>query len=258
MHLLTRTVRFLADPHAARVHGTNGFGGKPAWRDMPRYFEIDVRCVGEPDARTGYLINIKQIDEAVHRAVVPVVADALRGGPGAGPVPLVPALLGAARSVVPGVRSIAWRLTPALVLECDMESDTVLVRQRFEFSAAHRLHVPSLSDDENRTLFGKCNNPAGHGHNYRVEPAIAVDPARPLPFDAIERLVHEQIIEPFDHKHLNEQTAEFAGEGGLNPSVENIAMVCYRRLEGPVREAGAALRSVTVWETDRTSSTYPA
>ncbi|HHN77689.1 MAG TPA: 6-carboxytetrahydropterin synthase [Phycisphaerales bacterium] len=258
MHLLTRIVRFLADPHAACVHGTNGFGGKPAWSGMPRYFEIEVRCAGEPDAKTGYLINIKQIDEAVHRAVVPRVVEAIGQDDPPGPTALVGSLLDAAREAVPGVCSIAWRLTPALVLERDMESDTVLVRQRFEFSAAHRLHVPSLSDDENRRLFGKCNNPAGHGHNYRVEPAIAVDPARPLPFDTIERIVQQQIIEPFDHKHLNEQTDEFGGEVGLNPSVENIAMVCFRRLEKPVREAGAALRSVTVWETDRTSSTYPA
>lgn len=258
MHLLTRTVRFLTGPRARDIQGTNGFGGRPAMAGLAHYFEIEVRCAGEPDPRTGYLINIKAIDQAVHRAVVPIVAGALQRDPPADPVPLVGPLLDAARSALPGVRSIAWRLTPALVLERDMESETVLVKQRFEFSAAHRLHVPSLSDDENRKLFGKCNNPAGHGHNYRVEPAIAVDPASPLPFDAIERIVQEQIIEPFDHKHLNEQTAEFASQGGLNPSVENIAMVCFRRLEKPVREAGAELRGVTVWETDRTSSTYPA
>ena len=136
--------------------------------------------------------------------------------------------------------------------------DKVLVRQMFEFSAAHRLHVPGLSDAENERIFGKCNNPGGHGHNYRVEPAIAVDPAKPLTVDAIERITDSLVIERFDHKHLNDQTTEFAPGGGLNPSVENIAKVCFGLLQGPIGEAGGELRAVTVWETDRTCCTYPA
>ena len=137
-------------------------------------------------------------------------------------------------------------------------SPRVIVRQMLEFSAAHRLHVPSLDDDENARIFGKCNNPAGHGHNYRIEPSVEVDPERPISVDAIERITDAVVIERFDHKHLNEQTEEFASQGGLNPSVENIARVCFGLLDRPIADAGGMLRAVTVWETDRTSCTYPA
>ena len=179
----------------------------------------------------------------------------------------MPALLGLARGTLPvRVDSVALRLSPHLRVEArdlkeasgmDTNTPEVIVRQMFEFSAAHRLHVPELSEAENERLFGKCNNPGGHGHNYRIEPAVAVDPENPLPVDAIERITDEIVIERFDHTHLNDQTEEFATEGGLNPSVENIARVCFGLLDGPIAEAGGRLVSVTAWETDRTSCTYP-
>jgi 6-pyruvoyltetrahydropterin/6-carboxytetrahydropterin synthase len=73
--------------------------------------------------------------------------------------------------------------------------------------------------------------------------------------------VDETIIQRFDHKYLNVDTQEFRAEaGGLNPSVENIAKVCFDLLAPAIRRAapGVELRSITVWETDRTSCTYPA
>ena len=133
-----------------------------------------------------------------------------------------------------------------------------ILRQRFEFAAAHRLHVPSLSDDENRRLFGKCNHPSGHGHNYVVEPAVAVPTGMPaFALADLERLTHERVIERFDHKHLNLDTSEF-GVGGLNPSVENIARVCFDLLRESVHAAGGELVAVTVWETEKTCAAYPA
>lgn len=147
------------------------------------------------------------------------------------------------------------------------QTDTVLMRQQFDFAAAHRLHCPHLSAEANRELFGKCNNPRGHGHNYRVEPCVELNLAgndRPaFTLQDLERVTATTIIDRFDHTHLNEDTAEFNVEqGGLNPSVENIAKVCYGLLK-PVLENefgknGVVLRSITVWETDKTSCTYPA
>jgi len=137
-----------------------------------------------------------------------------------------------------------------------------IVRQQFSFAASHRLHVTELSDEENRLVFGKCNNPSGHGHNYKLETAVEID-AQPLennnlprPFDAteLEALVRETVIERFDHKNLNADCAEFAA---LNPSVENIARVCYELLEPAVGNEGVALREVRLWETEKTSCTYP-
>jgi 6-pyruvoyltetrahydropterin/6-carboxytetrahydropterin synthase len=162
------------------------------------------------------------------------------------------------------------RLSPYYSWELSMSASTgdpasrkAMLRQRFDFAASHRLHVASLSPEENTRLFGKCNLPNGHGHNYMIEPAVEValspagEPA--LSLQTLEAIVDREIIERYDHKHLNLDTPEF-GEQGVNPSVENIARVFFDRLEPRIREAspGARLAHVTVWETDRTSSTYPA
>ena len=129
------------------------------------------------------------------------------------------------------------------------------ISQQFEFSASHRLHVPSISDAENRRVFGKCNNPHGHGHNYRLEVAVAKPLDAPFSLATLERIVDQSVIQRFDHKHLNLDTTEFAS---LNPSVENIAKVCFDLLRGPIDAAGGSLQRVKLWETEKTCSTYPA
>ncbi|MEL6796463.1 MAG: 6-carboxytetrahydropterin synthase, partial [Planctomycetota bacterium] len=135
-----------------------------------------------------------------------------------------------------------------------------LLRQQFDFAAAHRLHAPELSDEENQRVFGKCNNPSGHGHNYRIEASVAVPVNQPpggFGLADLEELCDTLVIERFDHTHLNVDTEEF-GPRGVMPSVENIAKVIYDILAPAVGDRGATLRSMTVWETDRTCCTYPA
>jgi len=138
-------------------------------------------------------------------------------------------------------------------------SPRAVLRETFEFAASHRLHLSARSDGENRALFGKCNNPNGHGHNYRIAVAVEVDAsaapeARPS-FATIEQIVEKEIMGRFDHKHLNLDCPEFAQ---TNPSVENIARVCFEVLSGPFAAAGGKLRDVEVWETDKTSCRYPS
>ncbi|MFU8829667.1 MAG: 6-pyruvoyl trahydropterin synthase family protein, partial [Phycisphaerales bacterium] len=170
----------------------------------------------------------------------------------------------AARHPLPILTALHWQLTPTLQVEtAGKHMTSAIIRQRFDFAAAHRLHAPSLSDDENRATFGRCNNPSGHGHNYRIETAFLTSPASSPPLTAaeLESLVDRVLVDPFDHKHLNEDTEEFSTANGYNPSVENIARVFYDRL-APVAAselAGrASLHEVTVWETDRTCATYPS
>ena len=233
-------------------------------RALGRYYELDVSAIGDPNPATGYLLNIKDIDRAAH-AAIPIIAEACADTPQVDPAVLLPALVGALGAALPGARfeSLRWRLTPYYSVEMTGDDTTrVLIRQAFDFAAAHRLHVASLSDEENRRIFGHCNNPAGHGHNYRIEPCVeseldAQGPAFSLP--ELERLTDEVILKRFDHAHLNVDTPEF-GESGMMPSVENIARVFYELLAPDVSEAShgrATLRAVTVWETDRTSATYP-
>jgi 6-pyruvoyltetrahydropterin/6-carboxytetrahydropterin synthase len=221
-----------------------------------------VAVIGEADPRSGYLLNIKTIDEAVRELVLPVVREACAGGAGADPLRMVRAAVEALRGGLPvRLRSVALDLSPYHSVEMDAADTTIAVlRIRFDFSASHRLHVAGWSEERNRECFGKCNHASGHGHNYQLEPAVEAPlGGAGVDVPALERVVHERVLERFDHKHLNVDTEEFADGSGLNPSVENIARVCYELLAGPVAALGPGvrLRSVRVWETDRTSSEYP-
>jgi 6-pyruvoyltetrahydropterin/6-carboxytetrahydropterin synthase len=137
-----------------------------------------------------------------------------------------------------------------------MEPQMMRLSQRFEFSAAHRLHNPGLDDDANRGIYGKCNNRLGHGHNYEVQVTLAGRPDAGGSLMAIpefERLVNLHAIEKLDHKHLNAEVPEFAD---LNPTVENIAMVIFRLLRPALAVGETKLASVTVWETPKTWCEY--
>ncbi|GJM19058.1 MAG: hypothetical protein DHS20C14_12710 [Phycisphaeraceae bacterium] len=264
---LRRTVRFAINPDGS-AGGSNGDGGVPAISGLARAYELDVACIGVPNPESGYLVNIKAIDRAVRENALPVIARACRERPESDPAALLPEL---ARAIQHGldvaVASVRWKLTRTLSMETDMpatEPPRVLIRQRFDLACAHRLHNPALSDEANRALYGKCNNRNGHGHNYRVEPAVSIEVSPEgrggLSVLELEEIVEREIVDPFDHTHLNEDTEEFATGSGLVPSVENIARVFYERLAPAIEGAGpgARLASITVWETDRTSCTYPA
>ena len=145
----------------------------------------------------------------------------------------------------PGLRYAIQREYPGMIL----------LTQQFEFSAAHRLHCPQLSDEQNRRTFGKCNNPQGHGHNYLLEVTVAGPPdaatGAVLPLPQFEQIVKEQVIDRLDHKHLNADTPEFRD---VNPSVENIARIIWGLLAD--RVSPAKLHRVRVWETAKTCAEY--
>jgi len=257
---LTRTVRFgvglAADADEAPA---SGYAGAPPIAGLGALHELDVTVRGEPDPTTGYLLDIKAIDRAVRSTVASTVREAFVSRPATEPATLLPSLAGPLTDALPvPLASIRWRLSP--FQEVAMSTDApsmVSIRQKFEFAASHRLHVPSLSEERNRELFGKCNNPSGHGHNYVVEPSVEMPAGSSFSHRDLERLTSSTILDRFDHKHLNVDCEEF-GEGRLNPSVENIARVCYDLLAPQVESAGARLARVTVWETDRTCAAYPA
>jgi 6-pyruvoyltetrahydropterin/6-carboxytetrahydropterin synthase len=132
----------------------------------------------------------------------------------------------------------------------------VRVSLRFEFSAAHRLHAATLSDEENRAIFGRCNNPNGHGHNYELEVTVAGEPdsrGQVVSITDLQRAVNQHVIDVFDHKHLNLDCPEFAEKTGINPTVENIARVIWTRLHGHVP---GTLARIKVWETPKTVCEY--
>jgi 6-pyruvoyltetrahydropterin/6-carboxytetrahydropterin synthase len=128
--------------------------------------------------------------------------------------------------------------------------------RRYRFSASHRLHTPLLNDERNREVYGKCNNPYGHGHNFILEVVIAGEVRTPggrlLPLRLLDAFITELVLRHFDHVDLNTQVEEFAA---APPTSENLARVIARRLAAawPVWFAGleARLEMVRIWETPR-------
>lgn len=100
----------------------------------------------------------------------------------------------------------------------------IRLTRRYRFCASHRLHAPSLSADGNRALYGKCNNPHGHGHNYVLEVAVAgpidAHSGQVLNVDALDRMIQAGVLNSLDHKYLNEQVPAFAE---TVPTTENLA-----------------------------------
>jgi 6-pyruvoyltetrahydropterin/6-carboxytetrahydropterin synthase len=112
----------------------------------------------------------------------------------------------------------------------------VTVTRRLTFNAAHRVHNPALSDAENQSLFGKCNNPNWHGHNYVLEVSVtgAVDEKTGYVMDlgALKRVVQDEVVGKMDHRNLN---LEVDFMQGINPTTENIIVACWRVLEPKIR-----------------------
>ncbi len=268
MFRLTRDVRFAVHPHslaAGAVEGRNGFAGKPPITGLGQpYYRLSVTVAGPLQPNTGYLLNIRTIDEAVRTAVIPLVSSAVRhGGGDGGGIVIKDCFQALAGALAPTrVEAMELHLSPFTSLSTSADpagggdGQMVFLHHTFEFAASHRLHNPAFSDEQNREIFGKCNNPHGHGHNYVLRVTLRGRPdgeGRLISIEDLERIVDDEVIEPFDHRHLNVEVAEF---GDLNPSVENIARVIFERLRKPLETAGSRLHAVTVWETPKTSAEY--
>jgi 6-pyruvoyltetrahydropterin/6-carboxytetrahydropterin synthase len=263
---LTREVRFaineLPDEQLSRPP-TNNYAGFPSLTGFGEYFRVQVTLEGQLDPRSSYLRNIKEIDQAVREKVIRTIGTHLgltRKGR-ADLVSLDPqtllASLNKEQFAPDKLCAITLCLSPFLSLT-SLASEWPMTRlsQKFEFAAAHRLHNPKLPDDENRKIYGKCNNPNGHGHNYEVQVTLRGAPkASGLLVDvpAFEAVVKQYAIDKLDHQNLNLDVPEFKE---LIPTVENIAMVIYRMLKSRFTGIGAELASVTVWETPKTWCEY--
>lgn len=129
------------------------------------------------------------------------------------------------------------------------------VCRRATFNAAHRLFRKDWSDEKNSAVFGKCNNPNFHGHNYILEVWIegAIDPATGYVIDLkiVKDLIKNEITDRFDHKNLNLDCKEFLN---LNPTAENIAVVCWNLLRAELDSKYEL--SIKLWETENNLVEY--
>jgi len=131
----------------------------------------------------------------------------------------------------------------------------VKVSRKAHFNAAHRLYRPDWSFEKNDEIFGKCNNPNFHGHNYDLVVSVTgeIDPQTGFVIDVkiLKDLIKSEIEDAFDHKNLNKEVAEFKT---LNPTAENIAVVTWNKLR-PHIDADKKLE-VVLYETSRNFVTY--
>lgn len=215
---------------------------------------LDVEVEGAVDKATGIVVNIKEIDHIVRQRVLQHVDNRLLNGPD-GPLAQRPAtgeaLLAFIRSSLTSFLPSAVTLT-ALRLETtpldiqewraaksdlragqsgQRSAGETLVTHVYEFSASHRLHSDALTESENQDLFGKCNYPNGHGHNYVLEVTVGgpVDPvsARVIDPQVLDDIVNREVVERYDHRHLNLDIPEFSG---TIPSSEIVTRMIWDRL----------------------------
>jgi 6-pyruvoyltetrahydropterin/6-carboxytetrahydropterin synthase len=134
----------------------------------------------------------------------------------------------------------------------------ITLTRRYRFPAAHVLSSPDFTPQENERIYGKCANPAGHGHDYGLEVTLTgeVDPVDGRIADraALDALVQERVLSRFAHRMLNDEP-EFSGPGRV-PTAENIAEVIHDALAPGVADFGARLLHVRLQETRRNSFVY--
>lgn len=133
----------------------------------------------------------------------------------------------------------------------------VAVYRKEHFNAAHRLHNPAWNEEMNKKVFGKCNNPNYHGHNYELDVKITGEPGADTGFvidlKILSDIIEESVLEKLDHKNLNLDVPEFSK---MNPTVENIAIVIYDILRSKIDDKLDL--KIRLYETPRNFAEYPA
>ncbi len=131
----------------------------------------------------------------------------------------------------------------------------ISVSRKAHFNAAHRLHLPHWSDEQNKLYFGTCNNPNYHGHNYNLIVTVSgnlnEETGYLVDLKELSKIIEEEVENRFDHKNLNLDTEEFKN---LNPTAENIAVVIWKLLRP--RVASDLKIKITLYETERNFVEY--
>ncbi len=132
----------------------------------------------------------------------------------------------------------------------------IYITRKMEFSASHRLYNPNFSDEKNQTIYGKCNNLNGHGHNYLLEVTLrgSIEPDTGMVMDlkSLKTLLEDVIIDQVDHKHLNHDVDFLRG---VIPTAENIVASFWNLLQ-PHLPANCELYEMKLWESENNMAMY--
>jgi len=263
MYKLARRVRFSINPFLPKDSvGFNSFASKPAGEGLSVFFELCVELVGEVEPATGFVTNVTDIDRCVRKFAVPIFAERIREDFRQGKHTSLFGIAELLRSAwgrladkfgLARMSELSLELNPFRKAAIDSEDfEMIYFSEKFGFAAMHKLWNEDFSRERNFEVFGKCANPAGHGHNYVVEVTIKVpEDKKSFSIGDFERIVNDELIKLLDHKNLNADVAEFSK---TNPTVENIASFAWENIVGKFGKA--ALHCVTVWETDKTCCSY--
>jgi 6-pyruvoyltetrahydropterin/6-carboxytetrahydropterin synthase len=263
-------VRFSVNPFLPQDEaGFNPFASQPAGEGLAIFFELSVELTGDVEPATGFVVNVTDIDQCVRQYVVPIFARRIkkyfRQASHIG-LPTIAELLRSSwhklvdKFGTAKLSELSLNLNPFRKVAVDCEDcKMVYFSEKFEFAATHKLWNDNFSRQRNLEVFGKCANPAGHGHNYTVEVTVKILPGEDnFSIGKFERIVDDQLITLLDHKNLNVDVAEFSNPQDAsrrtNPTVENIAIFAWNKLTGKFSKA--ILHCVTVRETDRTCCSY--
>jgi len=225
-------------------------------------YVLDVTVAGRIDPRTAMVVNIKTVDDILREVVVSEfdgksINDEIEHFHSCSSslenlmLYIASLLEGGVLPVEANLTGLRLEETEGLYGEYFEEDGTwiMTLTRKYEFAAAHRLNVPGLTRAQNEELFGKCNSPAGHGHNYVVEVTVEgePDPVTGMMVDLakLDETVDELVVERYDHKHLNVDLDEFKDR---TPTSEVIALEIFNRLDGKLP---AHLRRVRLYETAR-------
>jgi 6-pyruvoyltetrahydropterin/6-carboxytetrahydropterin synthase len=224
-------------------------------------YKLTIMVRGNVDPKTGIVINTAEIKDVANEWI----GEKLDGKFLNHENPYFKERLSTTENLV----SYIWDLLEPQIHSCELHKlrlyendwlfsekgrDTVVhLTRKYHFSAAHRLHSNELSEEENLSLFGKCNNPHGHGHNYYLEVTVSGQPdpttGMIINLSDLDRTVENIVLKKFDHKHLNLDTQEFKD---LNPTSDNFVVVLWNLLAPHLPE----LTKIGLWETEKNYFEY--
>jgi 6-pyruvoyltetrahydropterin/6-carboxytetrahydropterin synthase len=228
---------------------------------MGLFFSLWVELGGRIDEQTGFVVNLSDIDAVCRENAVPLIDKAVKATFKRGEnisLTAITGILKDCRDAVTGrflpakVVSMALNINPYRNVKIFTENENVIhYSEKFEFAAMHKLWNDSFSEQENFAAFGKCANPAGHGHNYIVEVRVEIAGAEKFRQGDFQHIVDQNLIELLDHKNLNADVEYFKTN---NPTVENITTFAWDKLVG--KFDAAMLEEITIWENDRAYCSY--